>query len=178
MNLLKQLKLSLWVIAVVFILLGLALIIWPLGAQMFICWVLAIAAVAFGVFKIINYFTSKKLGAEFQFGLVVGTLFVVLGILMMIWSKQLVTVFGVVIGIAIIVNSVIRLQLAIEFKRNMDKKWIVMLLAAAVMLIFGIILLFSPLKTAQAAAVFAGIIILIDGVFTLGEIIYTQIKLK
>lgn len=97
---------------------------------------------------------------------------------MMIWSKQLVTVFGVVIGIAIIVNSVIRLQLAMEFKRNMDKKWIVMLLAAAVMLIFGIILLFSPLKTAQAAAVFAGIIILIDGVFTLGEIIYTQIKLK
>ena len=166
------------VLAILYALLGLVLLIWPLDAQIVIYWILAVGCMLYGVYCLLSYFTGKNLPGVLRYGLFVGVIFILLGLVLAIWSQGLIAAFGVVVGIAIIIDSIFRLQIAMEIKRKGGRRWFIMLILALALLVLGVVLLFNPVETAIAATRFAGVLLLINGLADLFGIIFASMLLK
>ncbi len=174
----KTLKSTLIGFSVLYILLGLALLIWPVGAQTVICYVLGAAAIVYGIVRIILYFSGKDPMDAVSLGLVTGILFVLLGLFLLIWHNTVVSIFGFLIGVAIVLNSVFLLQMAFELKRYGSARWFLILILAVVMLAAGIVLVCNPAGSALAWTIVAGAFLLTDGVMSLISYIIWLVRFK
>ena len=75
---------------------------------------------------------------------------------------------------AIIVDSILRLQIALNLRLAGIKNWLILLVASLVTLAFGILLLFNPFTAIKVATIIAGVSLVIDGGFTLWGILQTE----
>ena len=73
-------------------------------------------------------------------------------------------IFGVIIGIAVIADSIIRLQAALGAKHFGSDNWKLYMLFAVIMLVIGVVLLFDPFAGANAAMIISGIVMMCDGI--------------
>lgn len=174
----KKSIITLCCIAVLCVLFGLALIIWPEQARQIICYALGFLLVAFGAASIIAYFARKVLLTGTQFGLAIGVLSVLLGAFLLLRSDLVVTALAAIIGIAVILDSVARLQIALNLKRAVGAQFLPMLICSLITLLFGAVLLFSPFKAINVANIIAGVALLIDGLLTLWSTIQFAVLQK
>lgn len=153
--------------SVVYVLLGLLLIIFQNQSLRVICYLLGAACVIYGGVRLIIYFTNKNTGTESSFGFSMGVFDVVLGLVLMAMAEQIVVLFSVIIGIAIIADSIFKLQMAIELKRLDAAKWRNVMIGAGVMFVIGVILLFEPFKGQVFMAIMIGIALIADGALSI-----------
>lgn len=163
----KKMVITLCASAVLCILFGLALIIWPAQARQIICISLGTLLSVFGIGSIAAYFMRKTLLTTTQFGLAIGTVALLLGLFLLFRSDLVVAALVMIVGVTVIVASVSRLQLALNLKRAMGTAMLPMLISSLVTLAFGALLLFNPFKAADAANIVAGVALLMDGLLTL-----------
>ena len=147
-------------ISVLFMILGLLLIIWPATVRAVICYILGAVFVIFGIIKLFRFFRSK----ENAVSLAIGIVCTILGIFVLVRAQALALIFSVIAGIAIIFDSIIRLQGAFAAKKEGAASWKKGLVIALILLAFGIFLLFDPFAGLDAAAIVAGIVLLLDGI--------------
>lgn len=119
--------------SVIFALLGIIIIWRKEEIVKLISCVLGIIFIITGVFKIINYFSNKGKNDIYNFNLIYGLMAIVLGIVTMIYSNTIGTIFRIVIGIWIIYSSLIRVNFAIKLKALNVKFWIHSLVLALIM---------------------------------------------
>ena len=165
-------------IAVLCVLFGLALIIWPEQARQYICYALGALLLAFGAFAVISYFAQKTLLTGTQFTLALGVISALLGVFLLLRSDIIVAAFAMIIGIAVIVDSVARLQIALNLKRAVGTHLTPMLICSLVTLAFGALLLFNPFKAVNAANITAGVALCVDGLLTIWSTIQYAVLQK
>ena len=151
----KGFRNTLLAISLVYILLGLIQMIWPVGSRLVICYILGAALIIYGIYHIIRYFNAAP-GYSFPgMGLAL-TSCGVIGLLMIICAKGVVAVFGVAMGVAVITDSILRLQLSFNMMRYKLGKYIAVMIFSLLMLIAGIIMVFNPIESAATATVVMG----------------------
>ena len=163
----KSNKNSILLSAVVYVLLGLFFIIWPQASRKIFCAVVGIAAGIFGLFEIIKYLLKKEISGLFDFSLIAGVLMLVGGLIFIFRSEVIIAVLGIAFGVAIVFDSILRLQIALNAAKLGSKSWIFMLVSAAIMLIFGIVLMFNPAGGFDTATIWYGIGLLLEGILQL-----------
>ena len=165
----KGIKIELIIISVVLFALGLFLVIFPEISQLVICRVVGIALCVWGVLRLITYFRMAK---EEVFGsFVQGISLLAFGIFFVMKPEVIAMFFGTVLAIVIIIDGILKLQYGIEFYRMEAKKWWIEAIAAALMVVMGIIALLNPFGSSVALMIFIGVVLMIEGASDLISII-------
>lgn len=163
----KSIQKALILTAVVYIVVGLLLVIWPDQARKIVIYAIGVAALLYGGYRIIDFFSKKEHLSGVQIGVALGIGCMMLGLFLLIKADVVVTLLTTVIGVAVIIDSVLRLQVALNLRLVGEKGWIALLVTAFLTLVFGILLLFNPFRAIRVATIIGGASLLADGIFTL-----------
>jgi uncharacterized membrane protein HdeD (DUF308 family) len=171
----KTFQKTMLITAVVYVVVGLILIIWPDAARQILIYAIGAAALIYGGYRIVDFFVRKEhLSGVVQFGVALGIAGVLLGLFLIVESALVVTLLSAIIGVAVIIDSVLRLQIALNLRHTGARYWLILLVTALVMLGFGILLLFNPFTAIRVATIVAGVGLLLDGGFTLWGVLQAQ----
>jgi len=160
--------------SIIFAILGLVLITNPEGAVKTVAYTLGTIFILIGIYKIISYIRNKDKYDFFNFDLTFGIIAIIIGLITIVYIKQIGTIFRIIIGIWIIHSAIMRMNLASNFKTIDSRLWGSSFTLAVLMLICGLYILF----TANAILVTIGIIILVYSILDILESIIFLVNIK
>ncbi len=163
-------KTTMSLISVLYILLGIPLIVWPTGAAKFICYILGAVCTVYGTVRIIMYFKNSANTQGMFLALSVILLF--LGLALIFAAEQIIAVFGIFVGVVILINSIMRLQIALNMRKHHADSWQLVLIFALIMTVISIVFIINPFTVPSLAFRLSGIALCIDG----GMNLYSAIK--
>ena len=178
MKIFKRIKWSYVVLSVMFLLLGIYLVVNPETSLIMICRILGAAMAVFGVMKIVLYFIREVEGVAIRFDFAIGLFCVVLGALMLWRAPALTDILSVMIGLLVLVDSVFKLQVAVDSRRMGAHSWWVTLVCTVVCLVLGVLLVFNPFDGKQVLTIMMGVSLIVDGVQNLCTVVYAAIFVK
>ena len=145
----KRIKALYITISILSLLAGIALVIWPGASVITICYVVGSAAILVGAVRLAGYFSKDSYNLNFQFDFAMGLVFLILGTVLIFHHGDTVAVLHFSVGILVLVDSVFKLQTALDAKHFGLKKWWVMLLCALLCAGLGLVLVILPFRTAE-----------------------------
>ena len=178
MKVFKRIKWSYVVLSAMFLLLGIYLVVNPETSLVMICRILGAAMAVFGVMKIVLYFIREVEGVAIRFDFAVGLFCIILGALMLWRAPALTDILSVMIGLLVLVDSVFKLQVAVDSRRMGAHSWWVTLVCTVVCLVLGILLVFNPFDGKQVLTIMMGVSLIVDGVQNLCTVVYAAIFVK
>lgn len=171
----KTFQKAMLITSIVYIVIGLILVIWPDAARQIIIYAIGAAALLYGGFRIVDFFVRKEhLSGTIQLGVALGIACMLLGLFLIFKVDLVVSLLAAVIGVAVIVDSVLRLQIALNLRHIGGRYWAVLLVTSLVTLGLGILLLFNPFTVIKVATIVGGVLLIIDGGFTLWSVLQSQ----
>ncbi len=170
----KSFEKAMLITSIVYLVIGLVLVIWPDAARQIIIYAIGAAALLYGGYRIVDFFVRKEhLSGTVQIGVALGIACLLLGLFLVLQADLVVALLAAIIGVAVIVDSVLRLQIALNL-RHIGASYLVLLITALVTLGFGILLLFNPFTAVRVATIIAGIVLIVDGGFTLWAVLQAK----
>ena len=145
----KRIKALYITISILSLLAGIALVIWPSASVITICYVVGSAAILVGAVRLAGYFSKDSYNLNFQFDFAMGLVFLILGTVLIFHPGDTVAVLHFSVGILVLVDSVFKLQTALDAKHFGLKKWWVMLLCALLCAGLGLVLVILSFRTAE-----------------------------
>lgn len=162
----KLVKYSKWIycaVCVLFIAMGVCLTVYPEISVTVMSSIFGTVALAFGIIKIVGYFSDDLYGLVFQFDLALGLFSSVLGVLFLLRPKWLMTALPLAFGVFVLINSLFSIQSAVDAKKFGLRKWWLMLLLSLIAAVAGLVLIFEPEKSGIIWVVITGISFIISG---------------
>ena len=145
----KRIKALYITISILSLLVGIALVIWAGASVITICYVVGSAAILVGAVRLAGYFSKDSYNLNFQFDFAMGLVFLILGTVLIFHPGDTVAVLHFSVGILVLVDSVFKLQTALDAKHFGLKKWWVMLLCALLCAGLGLVLVILSFRTAE-----------------------------
>ena len=121
----------------------------------------------FGLVKSIGYCSKELYRLAFQFDLAFGILFVVLGFILIIRTDAMVNLICIVMGICVLADALLKIQISIDSRAFGIKKWWLILAMAILTGVAGFLLIFRPLESIQTIMILFGIALITEGVLNL-----------
>ena len=171
----KSFQKTMIITSVVFLVIGLVLVIWPDAARHIIIYAIGAAALLYGGYRIVDFFVRKEhLANSVQLGVALGIACLLLGLFLIFKADLVVSLLASLIGVAVIIDSVLRIQISLNLRYFGSAYWVILLVTALVTLGLGILLLFNPFTAVRVATIVAGVLLLLDGSFTLWSVLQSQ----
>ena len=148
-------------IAALYLACGISLLVWPAQSGLVICYVFGGISLLYGAVQIIRYCCNAAVSI-FRYELVTGILCCAFGLFVILRADMVLAVLPFVFGCAIVFDSVMTLQNAIDLRRLGFSRWWLILLLAGVTGAFGVLLFFEPFA-ALAMVRFIGAVLVLDG---------------
>ena len=145
-----------YVVSTIFLLLGILLCVDPNGIISTISIFIGIIILVFGIFEIILY-----VGTLSHTSLVVGIISFTAGIIFLLNKNILASLIPVIIGIAMVIQGVKKLEISATCKSQNISSWPYMFIAAVVTMIFGIVFIINPMMGAVITTQIIGLLIVI-----------------
>lgn len=166
------------VVSVLMICLSLFLMFKPLESLEVFTVIFAIIILLSGLGYLISYFTISKESRLFSIDLLLGLVTIISGIMLLVYKKDVINVFPIILGIWIIISNLFKLQLSINLSLFLDNTYLGLVLITILMIVFGLLLIINPFASFMTITVTAGTLLLITEVINLIESIYVIIKLN
>ena len=131
-----------------------------------------------GIFPIINYFKNRNKNKLSGAGLLYGIFSVVAGIIIMVNKNIIVSIVPVLTGVWMIINSVNKIQIAMELRDRKMSSWLLTFIFAIIILVGGALLIMNPINGATLLTKTIGIIIVVYSVLDIVDSIYIKSKSK
>lgn len=163
-NLLKRLKTNIVVSAVLCILLGLVLVLWPDLSMKFVCIAIGAALLIGGGVRLAGYFTVRDGSMYAQMNLIMGIILAVVGIWILIKPEKVLAIIPIIVGIVIVLHGVNDLQQAMALYKEKYDKWWIALLLGVLTAAFGVLLICRPFAALDTVVMLIGIFLVYDGV--------------
>lgn len=133
-----------------------------------ISYVIGAVLVAAGAFAFVRYINNNKKGFDTsELDILYGIVTVVLGVLVISNPHAIASIIPIVLGVAIIISSAIKIQCAFDLKKNDNDMWKTTMIIAVIGTICGVVLLFNPFEGAVMLMRIVGIFILVYAVLDL-----------
>lgn len=163
MNYLKSLKMNYSLSAVVCVILGIVLLVWPGQSTDLVCMVLGIVLAGFGLIQIILYLVTKEKTVVSHGMMMLGIVLVVIGIWIIAKPGTIKQLIPVTIGILIVIHGGHNAVQAIELKKMNYDNWWVALLLAVLTIGLGVVLICNPFTVLDMAVRIIGAFLIYDG---------------
>lgn len=171
-NILHAAKNSYIAMSAAFCALGVLLILFPGISVSAVGIIAGIMLIAFGIVKLIGYFSRDLYQLAFQFDLAFGVLLIVLGTVILVSPDRALVFLCIVLGIAILTDGLFKLQSSLDARRFGLKVWGLLLGLAVCAGIIGTLLLLHPSESAKGLMILLGIGMLFEGLLNLYFALY------
>lgn len=129
--------------------------------------ILGVAMIVFGVVKMIGYFSKDLFRLAFQYDLAFGLLLIALGMIVLIRPSGAFEIICVGIGIAILTDGLLKIQIAVDSRRFGLRKWWLIMTAAIVTCCIGLLLVFRPGTGTTFLMTILGCALMVEGLLNL-----------
>ena len=129
------------------------------------------AMTAFGVIKLIGYFSKDLYRLAFQYDLEFGILLIILGLVVLFRPDNFMNFICIVIGVVILLDGLFKIQIAMDSRRFGIGGWWLVLAMAILTGVVGAALVFDSARGAEILTVLLGISLLSEGILNLYTVI-------
>ncbi len=154
-----------FVTSFIYILFGLALMLWPQKIENVICTVLALCVIALGVLKLIGYSVTKVESRILNDtnGFAVGVSLVVLGIFLFFKGTMIIAAIPFILGLMITYKGLEGIQNVINFKKFGYPTSRLVLVISVIIALFGVLVMMNPFSTAKLLFFMLGLGLFVSG---------------
>ena len=164
---LKAIRNSLVLLALLYIVLGVVLILFPATSLNLACLLIGAVTLLYGVVRIFGY-TRAEEGEASRLELAFGIVLAALGVFLLVCPQLLVSLIPIALG------SFSAIKRSLEWKALGFSRWWVSFLVSLVLTLFGLVMILRPFTLVANLVVFIGVGFLFDGVFTLVQLIVNE----
>jgi len=164
--------------AVMMLLLGIVMIIFPEAIMNFICYLFAAAFIIAGLVKLGFFFKMDIKEAVFTNDFSMGIVMIVLGLIFATKANLIESIIPMIMGLVIVVNGIIKLQHAFNLKRIGSSSATFVLIISLLCIGIGVVLLFVPSTMSKIITIFIGIGFVVSGLTDLAAYFVVSKKLK
>ncbi len=160
------------------IIIGILLLINPVGFTSAILVVLGVALTVLGIISVIKYFRTDPVIAHQENSLAKGIIYVIIGLFFALRSEWFILTFPlltVLYGVMTLLMGVSKVEWAVDMLRLDAKYWFVALISAVLTLLFAVLILVNPFAGTAALWTFIAVSLIIEAVidivaFILGRV--------
>ena len=153
---------SIW-IAILYMLLGLALLLFPGASGTIFVWALAAGAAVYGLSHLWRYIQSKRAGEGLGGDLFLGILPLVFALFALLRPYSILAFLPLVLGLLLLVDGVGKLPLVIQGRKARVPFFLPLLLSALLPILLGLLLVINPFQAAEVVIMTFGAALIIDG---------------
>lgn len=175
-NRIKAAKIGYIMISILLCALGIVLIAVPDFSVTLLCRLGGGIMMLFGLVKIVGYCSKDLYRLAFQFDLAFGILLMALGIILIIRTDAMVNFICIVMGICVLADALLKIQISIDSKHFGIQKWWLILTMATLTGVAGFLLVFRPSESIKIIMILFGIALITEGVLNLITIL-TAVKI-
>ena len=146
-----NMKLSFLLAAVLYVILGLVLLIWPGVSATVFCYAFGGILLIYGMVAIVSFFLRDSWQGSFVFELFLG-------------------IVAAALGLFIVVDGLVNLKRALELRRMLYLRWTVPLALSAGSAVLGLVIVFQPFLAAEALVMLIGAVLIYEGLSDLWTI--------
>ncbi|MBR7165438.1 MAG: DUF308 domain-containing protein [Clostridia bacterium] len=165
-NFFKNLKAGMIFSGVFSLALGIILILIPGIIETALRFILGGGLCLFGLLEIVFVFVRPN-GLLSVGRMIPGILCLAVGLVFIFRFETFFSLLWMLMGVAVLIDSVYKLQYAFELKAGNVGSWWVNLLTSICALIFAVVLIITPYSDARPMAILAGILLTVNGLFDL-----------
>ena len=158
---LKAIKLHFTVTAVLEVVLGIILLIWPLTVVGLLAKVLGVILIITGLVEIVAKIFDDSMRLP---GLIVGLILLILGGWIVYHPGSIISIIPIIIGVGLIGNGIMHFSLALEGKKVGAERWGFMVVAAVITMILGAVCIVCALQVVDIAVRIGGFFLVYDGI--------------
>lgn len=174
----KQFSKSYILVSALYVVLGIALLVWPSTSIKMICYGLGFAMIVLGITYGVMYFTKDNLSGFLQMDLVIGIVCMAFGLFILLNPTFLATVLPFAMGIILLLGAVVKIQSSLNMKRLKFRRWYLVLICALVIVVLGVVLLCNPFGEERHMIIYIGICLIFDGLTNLISLLCIQTRVK
>lgn len=161
---LKGLKTNYIVTAVLCIVLGGVLFLFPGTAVTVVCRILGFVILAMGIVYLVSFFSSEGGSAARQMTLGVAIILGVFGIWILVRPASVISLIPVITGVILLIHGLSDLRQAIVMSKAKFPQWWLAMLFAVITLALGVLLIFNPFGAIEVLIKMIGVFLCFDGV--------------
>ncbi len=177
MEFLKEIKSSLLIMSGFYIIVGLVMLIAPGFVSNSICYLIGALCLIVGGLAIYTYIASEVYGSLGAALLIVAIVFIAFGIFIILNPETFLSFIPIIMGVILVVDAFGKMQSSMTLKKYGYEYWWEVMVAAAIIFVFGILLLFNPFESLILLIRMLGIFLAIDGLANLLTVLsYTKIE--
>lgn len=159
-EMLGRIKADMILSAVLCVVTGVVIFVWPATTIDLMCKVLAVGLIIFGAVQLVAYVFNRM---DSSFSGILGLIAALVGLWIFAKPESIVSLIPIVIGVILMIHGMQDIKLAFEAKSNRYGKWWSMLLIAAVSLAFGVICIVNAFGMVKLALKIIGVALIYDG---------------
>lgn len=165
------------VTSVLYMLLGLCFILMPVNTVNIICkFVFGVVLILAGAYHILIY-VLEKINATLL-DLLSGGMLLVIGIFLFYNPQIVVKLLPVLLGTLVLVDSIWVLKGGIRLKKNERSEWRFLVFGSLIFIVLGIAMIIDPFDMVKYTVIFAGVVMMANGVCDLAFMILMRRGLK
>lgn len=172
MNFMSYLKQRYFLSAIFYILLGAILLFYPAATAVTIAYCFAVVLLLTGIGFIVVYFTKELLGNLDRYELVIGLIACICAVFIFIKVEIVLSILPVLLGLAVLISGLIKLQHAVDLFRAKIQGWILLFLMAVTSIILGVLAIVNPFEAAATLIMIIGAGLLVSGITDIFSGIY------
>ena len=138
--------------------------------------VLGVIMIAFGIVKLVGYFSKDLFRLAFEYDLAAGILMILIGTVLVSNPARALEFFCTVLGILVLADGLFKIQISIDSKRFGIRLWWLILAAAIITGALGVALIFAPEESVRLMTVLLGVTLLCDGILNISTML-TAVKI-
>ena len=162
------------IVSVFFLVLGILLLVRPEASLTVICRGLGILTAVFGAVRILQYFLRAPQGIGQRYDLAGGLFCLLVAALLLFRAAEVAAILSVIVGIFILIDSVFKLQIALDAHRTGAQSWAMMMILACVSLLLGVLLVFDTFRGQKLLSVIMGAALIYDAAANLFTMFYVN----
>ncbi|MCI7041881.1 MAG: DUF308 domain-containing protein [Lachnospiraceae bacterium] len=163
-NFLKNLKANYTLSAIICVVIGVVLIIWPGTSTQVVCMVLGGMLMIYGIVQIILYLFARERTLYLQGMLILGIVFSVVGAWILLKPETIIAAVPIIMGIIIIMHGLHNAIQAIDLKKMDYENWWVALLFGILTIVLGVVLVCNPFGAVEIVVRVIGAFLIYDGI--------------
>ena len=174
-SIIQDMKHNYFINAVIMVILGIVLVIWPHILGVALCYLLGGALIVMGIFQLISFLRGERLGFYNKFVMMMGIVLVLLGIWICTQPHIVLSIIPVVVGIIVLIHGLMDIQYTLDIKKAGSEKWWIALIASILTLVVGLLLVFNPFTVYEITMVLLGAAMLYDGGSDLALLLFSYL---
>lgn len=160
----KKLKWIFLGVSAAMLILGLCLVIWPHFSATALCYLFGGILLINGIARIVSY-AKHEVGVFIYYcELPLGLLDLLVAVVFLLHSHDLIYVMPILIGIMLVVDSIFKLQMALDLRRMGMRKWWRLFAFSIVSVLFAFLLVLNPFDGVRAIMIFLGLTLIVASI--------------